>query len=236
MSERILAKGSQPVKGSSEAEEKLRAEPSELVAAATREMAEPTDGLAPTPVGLVLFFFLLAGWAGYYLSSNSGGFGANTYDEHYAGSANLQQVQIPQDPVVLGRRTFNLCTQCHQENGLGLVGAYPPLSGSDIVLGDPQTLVRILLHGLRGDLTVAGVTYNGEMPSWDRLTDVQIASVLTYVRGAWKNNAATVDPVLVTAIREQTAARTQAWTWPELQEAAKTPVSILVTNATPSAQ
>ena len=84
MSERILGKGSQPVKGSSEAEEKLRAEPSELVAAVTREMSEPTDGLAPTPVGLVLFFFLLAGWAGYYLSSNSGGFNANTYDEHYA--------------------------------------------------------------------------------------------------------------------------------------------------------
>ncbi len=55
MSEGILGKGSQPVKGSSEAEEKLRAEPSELVAAVTREMSEPTDGLAPTPVALVLF-------------------------------------------------------------------------------------------------------------------------------------------------------------------------------------
>lgn len=236
MSERILGKGSRPVKGSSEAEEKLRAEPSELVAAVTREMAEPMDGLAPTPVGLVLFFFLLAGWAGYYLSSNSGGFGANTYDEHYSGSANLQETQKPQDPVVLGRRTFNLCTQCHQENGLGLAGTYPPLSGSHIVLGDPQTLVRILLHGLRGDITVAGVTYNGEMPSWDRLSDVQIASVLTYVRGAWKNSAEPVDPVLVTEIRNQTAARTRAWTWPELQEAAKTPVSIPVTEAPPAAQ
>jgi mono/diheme cytochrome c family protein len=231
MSERILGKGSQPVKGSSEAEEKLRAEPSELVAAVTREMSEPTDGIAPTPVGLVLFFFLLAGWAGYYLSSNSGGFNANTYDEHYAGSAAPSEVETPPDPVVLGRRTFNVCAQCHQENGLGLPGTYPPLSGSEIVLGDPQTLARILLHGLHGDVTVAGVVYNGEMPAWDRLSDIQIASVLTYIRGAWNNTASPVDPALITTIRGQTGARTQAWTWAELREAAKTPVSIPVTNA-----
>jgi mono/diheme cytochrome c family protein len=233
MSERILGRGSQPAKGSSEAEEKLRAEPSELVAAVTREMSEPTDGLAPTPVGLVLFFFLLAGWAGYYLSSNSGGFNANTYDEHYAGRANSPDVQTPQDPMVLGRRTFNKCAQCHQENGLGLAGTFPPLSGSEIVLGDPQTLARILLHGLRGDVTVAGAVYNGEMPGWDRLTDIQIASVLTYIRGTWTNHGSPVDPALITAIRDQTATRTQAWTWAELREAAKTPVSIPVTNAPP---
>jgi mono/diheme cytochrome c family protein len=233
MSERILGKGSQPAKGSSEAEEKLRAEPSELVAAVTREMSEPTDGIAPTPVGLVLFFFVLAGWAGYYLSSNSGGFNANTYDEHYTGRANSPDVQTPQDPMVLGRRTFNMCAQCHQENGLSLAGTYPPLSGSEIVLGDPQTLARILLHGLHGDVTVAGAVYNGEMPGWDRLSDIQIASVLTYIRGTWTNNGSPVDPALITAIRDQTATRTQAWTWAELREAAKTPVSIPVTNAPP---
>jgi mono/diheme cytochrome c family protein len=234
VSERILqGKGLKPVKGSSEAEEKLRAEPSELVAAVTREMSEPTDGLAPTPVGLVLFFFVLAGWAGYYLSSNSGGFNPNTYDEHYTGGANISEIPQPQDPVVLGRRTFNLCAQCHQENGLGLAGTYPPLSGSEIVMGDSQTLARILLHGLQGDIKVAGATYNGQMPGWDRLSDVQIAAVLTYVRSTWKNNAPPVDPALIAAIREQTAARTQSWTWQELREAAKTPVSVPGMDAPP---
>jgi mono/diheme cytochrome c family protein len=235
VSERILqGKGLKPVKGSSEAEEKLRAEPSELVAAVTREMSEPTDGLAPTPVGLVLFFFVLAGWAGYYLSSNSGGFSPHTYDEHYAGYANGPEVSQPQDPVVLGRRTFNLCAQCHQENGLGLAGTYPPLSGSEIVLGEPQTLARILLHGLQGDLKVAGAIYNGQMPAWDRLSDAQIAAVLTFIRSTWKNNAPPVDAALITAIRTESAARTQAWTWAELREAAKTPVTVPATNVPPA--
>jgi hypothetical protein len=71
---------------------------------------------------------------------------------------------------------------------------------------------------------VEGATFNGEMPSWDRLSDEQIAAVLTYVRNTWTNEAPPVNPGLVTAIRKQTAERTQPWTWPELQEAAKEPV------------
>ena len=77
--------------------------------------------------------------------------------------------------------------QCHQDTGKGLPGTYPPLVGSPIVLGDPAIPIRILLHGLQGDVTVEGATYNGQMPSWDRFSDEQIAAVLTYVRGAWTN-------------------------------------------------
>ena len=122
----------------------------------------------------------------------------------------------PVDPMVLGRQTFNVCMQCHQDTGKGIPGTYPPLVGSPIVLGDPATPVRILLHGLQGDITVEGATYNGQMPSWDRFSDEQIAAVLTYVRQAWTNTAPPVDPALVTAIRKQTGERTQPWTWPEL--------------------
>jgi mono/diheme cytochrome c family protein len=224
MSERMLqGSASQPVKGTSEAEEKHQIDPAALVGPVAREMAEPTDGLAPTPVGLVLFFFLLAGMAGYYLARNSGGFAADIYDEHYTQGASSSEPTKPVDPMVLGRRTFNLCAQCHQDNGGGLAGTYPPLAGSEIVAGDVATLSRILLHGLHGDVTVAGATYNGQMPGWDRLSDVQIASVLTYVRSTWGNNAPPVDPALVTQIRAETSGRTQAWTWAELQRAAEAP-------------
>ena len=48
-------------------------------------------------------------------------------------------------------------------------GTYPPLVGSPIVQGDPATPVRSLLHGLQGDITVEGATYNGQMPSWGSL-------------------------------------------------------------------
>jgi len=68
------------------------------------------------------------------------------------------------------------------------------------------------------------------------LTDVQIAAVLTYIRATWTNSAPPIDPSLVSAIREQTPARAQAWTWEELQEAAKTPPKVSPADGNPSAK
>ena len=208
------------VKSPSEAEEKGQREPAELVAAVAREMAEPGDGLAPTPVTIVLLFFVLAGWGGYYIASESGGFRADVYDENFVEGGGAAEPPKVEDPMVLGRRTFNLCTQCHQETGAGIPGVYPPLDRSAIVAGDEATLVRIVLHGLQGPVTVAGSTYDGQMPGWNRLRDEQISAVLTYIRGAWSNRAPPVDTALVTAIRDQYPPQRQPWTWAELQAAA----------------
>jgi mono/diheme cytochrome c family protein len=227
MSEQILGpEGSKPPKHAAEAEEERQPDPAALVAAAMREMAEPKDGIAPTPVWLMLFFFVLAGWSGYYIANNAGAFRSDVYNEHFTQGGAAPEKAPPADPTVLGRQTFNVCMQCHQDTGKGLPGTYPPLVGSPIVLGDPATPIRILLHGLQGDVTVEGATYNGQMPSWDRFSDEQIAAVLTYVRGAWTNQASAVDPKLVAAIRQQTTARGLPWTWPELEVAAKTPVNV----------
>ena len=62
MSEQILRPdGSQPPKHAAEIEERQQPDPAALVAAIMREMSEPKDGIAPTPVWLLLFFFVLAG-------------------------------------------------------------------------------------------------------------------------------------------------------------------------------
>lgn len=227
MSERMLdPKNSRPPKGAAEAEEKRQPDPAALVASAMREMSEPKDGIAPTPVWLMLFFFVLAGLSGYYIAKYAGGFRVDVYNEHFVEGGAPAEKPAPVDLMVLGRQTFNVCMQCHQDTGKGIAGTYPPLAGSPIVLGDPVTPIRILLHGLEGDITVEGATYNGQMPSWDRFSDEQIAAVLTYIRGAWTNQASAVDPKLVTAIRQQTSSRAQPWTWPELEVAAKTPVNV----------
>ncbi|HEX6546233.1 MAG TPA: cytochrome c [Bryobacteraceae bacterium] len=234
MSEKILGPdGSSLPKRAAEAEEKHQADPAALVAAAMREMSEPKDGIAPTPVWLMLFFFVLAGWSGYYIANNAGGFRGDVYNEHFVEGGAPPEKPKPVDPMVLGRQTFNMCMQCHQDTGKGIPATYPPLAGSPIVLGDPATPVRILLHGLHGKITVEGATFNGEMPSWDRLSDEQISAVLTYVRNSWSNNAPPVETELVTAIRQQTAGRSQPWTWPELQEAAKQPVKVAPRETTP---
>jgi mono/diheme cytochrome c family protein len=164
-------------------------------------------------------FFVLAGWGGYYIAAKSGGFRADVYDEKFIEGRETPEAPKVEDPMVLGRRTFNMCAQCHQETGAGVPGTYPPLAGSEIVVGDDATLVRIVLHGLRGPVTVAGSTYDGQMPGWGRLSDEQIAAVLTFVRGSWTNQAPPIEPGTVTAIRAHTSAQRQAWTWVELQQA-----------------
>ena len=88
------------------------------------------------------------------------------------------------------------CLPCHQPEGKGLPGVYPPLRGSKWVQGDPARLIKIVLHGLSGPLTVAGQTFGGPgavpMPSMGGLTNEQLADVLTFVRGTFGANAPSV--------------------------------------------
>jgi len=116
-----------------------------------------------------------------------------------------------------GKQVFaGLCAACHQPTGKGLEGLAPPLAGSEWVTGDPARLVRIVLHGLRGPITVRGQAYNFDMPAAGFLTDEQVAAVLTYLRREWEHEAAPVPVDLVRLIRAETKGRTDAWTEAEL--------------------
>ncbi|MEJ5368065.1 MAG: cytochrome c [Bryobacteraceae bacterium] len=185
--------------------------------AVMREMAEPTDGFEPAPVWLILAFLSLAGWAGWYLAMNSGGFRADQYNER-AGPAAAPAARKAVDPMTLGRRVYNNCVTCHQQDGGGVEGAYPPLAGSEFVTGPPEQFAAILLHGLRGPLRVRGVLYNGEMPAWGtKLSDEQIAAVMTYIRASFGNQASAVEPALVEKVRAATGTRSSPFTEAELR-------------------
>lgn len=116
-----------------------------------------------------------------------------------------------------GRMLFTAaCATCHQTTGRGLDGLAPPLLDSEWVLGTPERLVRILLHGVRGPITVLGRVHTGDMPAFGALSDEQISSVLTYVRREWGHTAAPVEPEQVTKIRAATAGHNDAWSAEEL--------------------
>lgn len=115
-----------------------------------------------------------------------------------------------------GKRLFSNCMSCHQANGRGLPPVYPPLRGSDIVHGDPTTLVCILLYGLEGRIEVAGQIYSQVMPAASVKSDDEIAAVLTYVRSAWGNSAEPIDPAFVAKVREETKGRQRSFTAKEL--------------------
>ena len=110
-----------------------------------------------------------------------------------------------------------VCAACHQATGRGLDGLAPPLLDSEWVLGPSGRPVRIVLHGVRGNITVLGRTHTGDMPAFGgALNDEQVSSILTYLRREWGHTAAPVDPAEVQAIRAATAAHTDAWSATEL--------------------
>ena len=117
-----------------------------------------------------------------------------------------------------GRKLFtSSCSVCHQLSGLGEAGKGPPLVDSEWVLGSEQRIIRILLHGLMGPVTVRGKTYPGvEMPALMNMSSEEIAAVLTYIRREWGHQAAPVNPAAVRAIAEKTEDREEPWTAKEL--------------------
>lgn len=97
------------------------------------------------------------------------------------------------------------CQSCHQPDGSGMAGVFPPLAGSDYLLEDPERAIGIVLQGLSGPIEVNGNTYNAVMPHLAYLSDEQIADVLTYVLNAWGNDGGYVSVEQVAAGREQVA-------------------------------
>ncbi|QJX48977.1 cytochrome c [Hymenobacter taeanensis] len=92
------------------------------------------------------------------------------------------------------------CLTCHQADGYGVDGLNPPLIKTNYVLGDKARLTKVVLNGLQGE-DIEGEPYNNVMPSFDILTDQQIADVLTYVRNSFGNKASAIKAPEVKAIR-----------------------------------
>ncbi|MCC7042978.1 MAG: c-type cytochrome [Acidobacteria bacterium] len=107
----------------------------------------------------------------------------------------------------------NLCIACHQPTGLGLEKVAPALVGSPLLVGNEGAPIRIILGGKEGT--------TGLMPPLSMLNDEQIASVLTYVRREWGNQASAVTPESVLEIRGLTSTRKRPWTNEELLPAGR---------------
>ncbi len=99
-----------------------------------------------------------------------------------------------------GAIVFNAnCAACHQQSGQGIPGAFPPLAKSDFLMADKARSIKIVKHGLEGNITVNGKTFASVMPALG-LSNDDIASVLTYVRNSFgnKGEAVTVEEVAQT--------------------------------------
>jgi len=87
-----------------------------------------------------------------------------------------------------GKAYFSrICAACHQANGEGIAGSFPPLAKSDFLMADRKRAIGIVLKGFQGDITVNGVKFNSIMPNLS-LNDEDAANVLTYIRNSWGNH------------------------------------------------
>lgn len=187
-----------------------------------RENTEPADGHEPVPIAWLGMMLALAMFAGSYLGQFNMGFRAEALEGDFTvssgpGPASGTDAEVTEhNPLVTGKRVFNQCMACHQATGLGVPGQFPPLDASEWVRGDEDTLIRILLHGLHGPVTVSGKQYNGVMPAWARLSDASIADVLSYIRASWSNQEGAVSADSVARVRTASKGRADAYSAEQL--------------------
>lgn len=177
------------------------------------------------PLAMLFVFSGLIFYAGIYLNHYSAGYDSTVFNEN-GHSAKGAPVIVKVDPMVLGKKQFELvCATCHQVTGLGVPGVYPPLAGSEWVAGSEERIIRILLHGLKGPVSVKGTTYSAAaMPAFGKVagsgynwSDDRIAAVLTYVRASFGNTASAITPEQVAAAHAKEADRKE-WSAEELEK------------------
>ncbi len=181
-----------------------------------REKEEPSEGFAPLPLFMVTIIAALCFWAGVEITTKSAKFRWDVYDPNYVESAEPAG-PVVYDPIAHGRRVYNTCVACHQAEGQGVPGAFPPLAGSDWVGMDPVVLSKIVINGLAGPIEVNGVPYNGIMAALGpTLDDEEVAAVLSYIRQSWGNDYGIVEESLVASVRADFGGRAEPWTAEEL--------------------
>ena len=96
------------------------------------------------------------------------------------------------------------CLTCHQVTGGGVPNLNPPLKGTKWVKGSKTDLVQFILKGSKGQVEIDGETFHNTMPAQAKLTDEQIADVLTFVRNSFGNKSSAVTPAEVASVRAKT--------------------------------
>jgi mono/diheme cytochrome c family protein len=197
-----------------------------LHGAVKREKADLPPGAEPAPVWVMFLGFVAAVLAGGQMG-NFSGYGLESTPNYGAitdpRGSGAEQVQLSPFELAMkkGETAYGTCNGCHQATGLGLPGINPPLAGSDWAQGGTERLIRVVLNGLSGQITVSGKQFNAPapMPGWGAtMSDEDIANALTYVRNSWGNKGSMVTADMVAKVRGTEKARTAAWTEAELSQ------------------
>ena len=178
-----------------------------------REKSDPYELETPIPLPVLGLVAAMVLFGIFYILAASTDARVELGDRRTLEDLMPKASAAPRTGTVDGAAVFSArCASCHQANGLGVPGVFPPLAKSEWVQGDATRLASIVLHGVQGPITVAGSAFNGAMPGFrDQLDDASLAAVATYIRTQWGNEAGAVDAATIAAARAATSSRTTPW-------------------------
>lgn len=177
---------------------------------ANEPLWEPSRAETPAPVptwAWVLLLFIIA-WSTFYITRKW------SVPDEYASTPTYQKYagQKPGDsaakassesPKNIGAKLYRTsCSSCHQANGEGIAGTFPPLADDPVVTAeDPTEHIYIVLFGMQGG-EIDGTKYASQMPAWsEQLSDKEVAEIINHERNSWGNNAPNVTPEDVEKVR-----------------------------------
>lgn len=140
-------------------------------------------------IGLLMMLAGGVGCSGPHDAAGSGVHGVGAAAQSVAGTGGTD--------VEAGARLFDgNCAACHQRDARGIPGVYPSLVGSPVLLGDPGALARWVIEGRRPPSMPAG-RYATAMAKFGWMKERDAATLLTYLRSHFGNNAPAVDEATV---------------------------------------
>lgn len=168
-----------------------------------REKEEPEELGNPAPWPLLAFAVVMVLWGVGYYFANTG--------YPLVGGDRRTPAELRTEGVDGARVYAANCIACHQADGQGVAGVFPPLAGSRWVNGSEDRLIQIMLHGIQGEIEVRGGVYAGVMPAFARLTDAELAAVTSHVRSQWGNDAPVIEAPAIAEGRARFPERSAAW-------------------------
>lgn len=166
---------------------------------------------APVPTWAWVLLLVIAAWASFYIAQQWNApedFASSPTYSLFTGQGKPLQPSTQAPPASkanMGAMLYRTsCSSCHQANGEGLRGAFPPLAGDPVVTDeDPTRHIEIVLFGMQGE-AIDGVEYSAAMPPFsEQLSDEEVAAIINHERTSWGNDAPAVTAEEVHNVRAE---------------------------------
>lgn len=190
--------------------------------ASMRERPLPEEGNERGPVWMYVVIICTLAFGFFYMGRYLGEVSDRAHVLYIQAETDSTKEEVEFDPIAEGQQIYTrVCQACHQANGQGIQGVFPTMVGADWVVDNPDNVVKIVLNGLQGELVRDDATYNGVMPQFSRLSDQEIAAVVSYIRNDFGNEGSLYPEERVTQIRELTADISGAYNEAQVLETAE---------------